>query len=50
MDEIINLNINSYNKLYGLPTQHPLVAVVDLNKATRSVNHIRMNYEVYALF
>ncbi|MCM1168723.1 MAG: AraC family transcriptional regulator [Bacteroides sp.] len=50
MNEIVNLDIDTYNKLYGLPTQHPLVAVIDLNKATKSVNHIRMHYEVYALY
>lgn len=48
---IINLNsIDTYNKLYGLKTLHPLVTVIDLKKATKAVNHIRMNYGVYALF
>lgn len=48
---IIQLDsIDTYNKLYGLPTLHPLVTVVDLRKATRAVNHIQMNYGVYALF
>ncbi len=51
MEDIIQLDsIDAYNKLYGLPTLHPLVTVVDLTKATRVVNHIRMNYGVYALF
>lgn len=51
MDNIIHLDsIDAYNKLYGLPTLHPLVTVVDLTKATRSVNHVKMNYGVYALF
>ncbi len=51
MNEIIQLNsIDTYNKLYGLHTQHPLVAVVDLNKATRAMNHVRINYGLYALF
>lgn len=51
MDKIINLeNVDLYNSLYGLETLHPLVSVVDLTKATRTVNHIQMNYGIYALF
>ena len=42
--------VDKYNKLYGLETLHPLVTVVDLTKATKSVNHIIMDYGVYALF
>lgn len=42
--------VDKYNKLYGLETLHPLVSVVDLTKATKSVNHIQMNYGLYALF
>lgn len=48
---IVNLDsIDAYNKLYGMKTRHPLVTVIDLKTATRAVNHIRMNYGVYALF
>ena len=48
MDKVIKLeNVNQYNELYGLETLHPLVSVVDLTKA---VNHIQMNYGLYALF
>ncbi|MBD5370367.1 MAG: helix-turn-helix transcriptional regulator [Bacteroides sp.] len=43
-------SIDAYNKLYGLETKHPLVTVIDLTEATRVVNHIRMDYSVYALF
>ena len=43
-------SIDAYNKLYGLTTDHPLVTVLDLKKATRSVNHVRMDYGVYALY
>lgn len=51
MDKMVNLDsIDAYNKLYGLTTQHPLVAVIDLKKAKKTVNHIRMNYGIYALF
>lgn len=49
--EIINIDsIDAYNKLFGLTTHHPLVTVIDLKQATRSVNHVRFNYGVYALF
>ncbi len=48
---MINLDsIDTYNKLYGMKTQHPLVTVIDMKTATKSVNHVRFNYGVYALF
>lgn len=51
MENIIQLNtVDTYNKLYGLETLHPFVTIVDLTQATKSVNHITMNYGVYALF
>lgn len=51
MKTMIQLDtVDAYNKLYGLETLHPLVSVVDLTMATNVVNHIQMNYEVYALF
>lgn len=51
MYEIIELDsIKTYNELYGLPTLHPLITVVDLTKARQMANHVRMNYGVYALF
>lgn len=51
MDKIINLDhVDQYNSLYGLETQHPLVSVVDLTKATRKVDQAQMSYGVYALF
>ena len=51
MDKVIKLeNVNQYNELYGLETLHPLVSVIDLTKATKTVNHIQMNYGLYALF
>ena len=43
-------SIDAYNKLYGLETKHPLVTVIDLSEATKVVNHVRMDYGVYALF
>ncbi len=51
MNEIIQLDtVDKYNKLYGLETLHPLVTVVDLTKATHIVNHVGMNYGLYALY
>lgn len=43
-------SVDTYNNLYGLKTEHPLIGVLDLNDATKIVNHISMKYEVYALF
>ena len=35
MEELIKLDsIDKYNKLFGLETLHPMVAVIDLSKAT----------------
>lgn len=49
--DIINLkSIDQYNRLYGLETLHPLVAVVDLKDATAYPTHFTLNYGVYALF
>ena len=51
MDQLLDLkSVDQYNDLYGLETLHPLITVVDLTKATKSVNHIRMNYGLYALY
>jgi AraC-like DNA-binding protein len=43
-------SVDAYNKLFGLETHHPLVTVIDLKQAKSSVNHITMDYGVYALF
>lgn len=51
MDKILNLDsVDLYNKLYGLETLNPLVSVIDLNKATSSVDLIRFNYGIYAQY
>ena len=51
MDKILNLDsVDLYNKLYGLETLNPLVSVIDLNKTTSSVDLIRFNYGIYALY
>lgn len=43
-------SVHDYNSLFGIGTRHPLVSVVDLKKATKAVNHVVMDYGVYALF
>ncbi len=43
-------SIDDYNRLYGLTTRHPLVSVVDLKEAKTILNHVRVNYGIYALF
>ena len=43
-------SIDAYNKLFGLTTLHPLVAVIDLKKATKRFDCVRMNYGVYAIY
>jgi hypothetical protein len=51
MNKTIKLDsIDAYNKLYGLETHHPLVTVLDLKQAKLPVNHITMDYGVYALY
>lgn len=51
MKKIVQLDtVDKYNKLYGLETLHPLVSIVDLTKASKHVNHIQMDYGLYALF
>jgi AraC-like DNA-binding protein len=51
MNKTIKLDsIDAYNKLYGLETHHPLVTVIDLKQAKLPVNHITMDYGVYALY
>ena len=51
MDKVINLDsVDLYNSLYGFETLHPLVTVVDLRKATKSLNHVQLNYGLYAVF
>lgn len=51
MEEVIKLEtIDRYNKLYGLETLHPLVAIVDLSKATRFPTRATLNFGLYALY
>ena len=51
MDKILHLDhVDQYNRLYGLETLHPLVSVINLNKATRQMNYAHWHYGIYALY
>ena len=50
MEKVYLDSVGSFNKLYGLPTKHPLVATVDMREATCFANHIEMQGEIYSLF
>lgn len=43
-------SVDTYNKMYGLTTRHPLVSVIDLKEASVIPNNFRMQYVLYALF
>lgn len=50
MEKIFLDSVSRFNKLYGLPTKHPLVATVDLREATSYANHVEMQGDIYSLF
>ena len=50
MEKISLDSVSTYNKLYGLPTKHPLVGAVDLREATHHPNHVQIQGEIYTLF
>lgn len=51
MEEMIKLeSVATYNELFGLETRHPMVAVIDLAKATAYPEQFKINYGVYALY
>lgn len=50
MDKITIDSIDTYNRVVGLPTHHPLVAVVDLKEAANPIPATRYDYGLYALF
>lgn len=48
---IILDTVETYNKLYGLVTHHPLVAVIDLKEATQQlINNASWQYGLYAVY
>lgn len=50
MEKVYLDSVGTYNRLYGLPTRHPLVAAVDLREAANYANHIELQGEIYSLF
>ena len=50
MEKLYLDSVGTFNKLYGLPTKHPLVATVDLREAAHFANHIELQGEIYSLF
>ena len=51
MEDIIKIDsVETYNELFGLETRNPLVAVVDLAKATRCPERRPFQYGIYALY
>jgi AraC-like DNA-binding protein len=50
MDQIVNLNnVSEYNSMRGMPTQHPLVTVIDLSKA-KPMPAKTFNFGLYAVY
>ena len=51
VDNIIQIDsVDTYNKMYGWETLHPLVTVVNHKLPLERLNHSRLNYSLYALF
>lgn len=50
MEKVFFDSVGTYNKLYGLPTKHPLVAAVDLREAGNYANNIEVQSDLYGLF
>ena len=43
-------SIDTYNKMFGFETLHPLVSVIDMAEATKNPSHVSFRYGVYALW
>ena len=51
MNEILHIDtIDSYNKLHGIETLHPLVTIVNHEQPLAALKGRRLHYDVYALF
>lgn len=51
MEGVIKLDtVGQYDEIFGLETLHPLVNVIDLDRAKRWPTRFTFNYGVYALF
>ncbi|MBO4955548.1 MAG: AraC family transcriptional regulator [Muribaculaceae bacterium] len=49
-DSITLASVHDYNNLYGLETHHPLVSVIDLKQASKTINNLVITYGLYAIF
>lgn len=50
MEKVFFDSVGAYNKLYDLPTKHPLVAAVDLREAGNYANNLELQGDLYGLF
>ena len=51
MSEIVKINsVDTYNKLRGVTTLHPLISVFDIEKAKPITSNITFNFGVYIIF
>lgn len=50
MEKIIYDSVDTYNRIYGQKTVHPLISVIDLNGCETVPNNIEAKFEIYALF
>ncbi len=51
MKEIVKVDsIDTYNRLYGVETLHPLVSVIDTETCPTRPEDITLNYGIYAIF
>ena len=50
MKKIYLDSVSKFNKIYGLPTKHPLVAAIDMRDAANFANHVELKGEIYSLF
>ncbi len=51
MREIVKVDsVDTFNKLYGLETRHPLVSVVETAACPVMPNHLTLNFGIYAVY
>lgn len=51
MEEIIKIDsVDTYNKLRGVTTLHPLISIIDISKAKPITNNVTLNFGVYIIF
>lgn len=50
MEKIYFDSVGTFNRVYGLPTKHPLIATIDMHEATHFANHVELQGDIYSLF